>query len=382
MNDRNNMLDQRRGGIHFRGANADGIEAAARNFQHQLAKHGLSGYVEQADPPASGCCSAAFHLHRSYAEQWTPECDTLQLCEKLGFDTRNNADELEREILLTILASPVPFSFPSHDELVSAIRIRKSIVEAARRTTLAFDTSAAERPTDFWTYSKQHGFTLLPGKPLIAALKASTQPNGSGKVFSFSCYRATEYVILLSVAQEAMHCNPELFQGLQRQWESRAIMSGEFHDVFLREYGSMSEPLPPKYYVPGDRVWFRNPDDHSSDVTGYEGSWVLYLGGGLFTNFWKQDEPYTLTTKCVELFHWRNATYHDETGELQIDETLVEQLVRTSMNDPAEIRKILDTMLRFREPAGVYIDGGCIDTSRECPRWVCPETSDLRLPAY
>src|SRR3546814_17994260 len=77
---------------------------------------------------------------------------------------------------------------------------------------------------------------------------------------------------------------------LQRQWETRAIMSGQFHDVFLHEFGSMTEPLPPKYYIPGDRLWFRNPDEHSSNVEGYEGSWVFYVGDGLFTNFWKRDQ--------------------------------------------------------------------------------------------
>jgi hypothetical protein len=46
----------------------------------------------------------------------------------------------------------------------------------------------------------------------------------------------------------------------------------------------MNEPLPPMYFVQGDRAWFRNLGDHSSDVTGHEGFWVLCLGG-LFTNF-------------------------------------------------------------------------------------------------
>src|SRR5690606_15451892 len=184
-------------------------------------------------------------------------------------------------------------TFPSYEELVSAIRIRKFIVQGARKTALAFDTEHAERP-ECWTYSEECGFTLRPGEPLIGSLEKATQPGRSGKLYSFSCYRATEYVILLAIAQELAICNPDLMQRLQQQWETRAIMSGQFHDVFLREYGSMAEPLPPKYYVPGDRLWFRNPDEPSSNVEGYEGSWVFYLGDGLFTNFWKRDQPFTL----------------------------------------------------------------------------------------
>lgn len=380
MNGTDNGRMQALEGIQIYGATAPILEAARRSFMDQLEALGLAPYVKTSIGQDAGCPCIRFRLREEFASEWAPHSDTMQLCQLLGLDTQGSAIDLEREILLAMLLSPVVFSFPSHGELASAVRIRKNIVEAARKTTLAFDTDQAERPVDCWTYSEDRGFTLVPGKSLITALQKATQPDESGKLYSFSCYRATEYVILLGIAQEAMTCNPELFRRLQQQGETRAIMSGEFHEVFVREYGSMSEPLPLKYFVPGDRTWFRNPDDHSSDVTGYEGSWVLYLGGGLFTNFWKRDEPYTLTAKCLELFHWRNATYRDQAGELQIDETIVEALVQNSMNDQAEVERILKTMLRLREPKGVYVDGGCIDTSREYPRWVRPGTSDLVLP--
>jgi hypothetical protein len=37
-------------------------------------------------------------------------------------------------------------------------------------------------------------------------------------------------------------------------------------------------------------------------------------------------------------------------------------------------------MIRLRDPQGVYADGGCIDASRECPRFICPDSSDIFLP--
>lgn len=374
--------EPRLGGIYISLLTLWDMEAARRNILDQLGALGLDQYVKITDEADGGCLGIRLRLREELAGEWAPDSDTVLLCQKLNLDTQGNPGDLEREILLAMLLSPVAFEFPGHQELASAVRIRKNIVEAARATALAFHTSEAERPADYWSYAKDRGFTILPGKSLIAALQKATQPGVSGELYSFSCYRATEYVILLGIAQELMNCNPELFRRLQRQWENRAIMSAEFHEVFLREYGSMSEPLPVRYYVPGDRLWFRNPDDNSSDVTGYEGSWVFYLGCGLFTNFWKRDNPYTLTSKCLELFHWRNATYRDRAGALQIDETVVEQLVRGSMNDPAEVERILGIMLRLRDPKGVYADGGCIDTSREYPRWVCPGTSDMALPDH
>lgn len=380
MNAKAGNIDQVIGGIHIQGATTQEMDSVRRSFLTQLSLLGLDQYVNTHNNEDANGDFIVIQLRDELASDWTPDYDTTQLCQKLDLDTHRNSLDLEREILLALLRSPVPFKFPSYAELASAVRIRKNIVAAARKTSLAFDTEEAERPESCWTYIVDCGFILRPDQDMIAALKKATQPDESGKRYSFSCYRASEYVILLGIAQELSTCNPELFGRLQRQCEKNAIQSGEFHDVFLREYGSMTQPLPLKYWVPGDRTWFRNPDNHSSDVTGYEGSWVLYLGDGLFTNFWKSDEPYNLTSKCVELFHWRNATYRDQTGELHIDEKLVDQLVCNSMNEPNDIERILRIMMRPREPHGIYVDGGCIDTTREAPRFVCPGTSDLMLP--
>lgn len=366
------------GGILIHGATE--IEPVKRAFRDYLGTLGLESHVRADEEIADDGRSIRFRLLEKAATTWAPDYDTLGLSEKVRLDIPGNSHGLEREILLAMLLGPVVFEFPSYGELLAAVRIQRNIVEAAQRTVLSFHTTDAERPAEYWTYAEERGFTIRPGKSLIAALQQATQPDAGGKLYSFSCYRATEYVILLGIAQELETRNPALLHRLQAQWEHRAIMSGQFHEVFLREYGSMSEPLPPKYYVPGDRLWFRNPDEHSSDVGGYEGSWVFYMGGGMFTNFWNRDKPYTLRSKCLELFHWRNATYRDSAGELAIDEAIVEECVRRSLTDPAEVERILEEMLRYREPSGIYRNGGCIDTTRECPRWVCPATSDLALP--
>lgn len=360
------------GGVIIR----DPSDRVRQAFVADLASWGLKDCVTTAVENGALCV----RLHPNCAQAWAPDFDTTQLCARAQLDPAARDTDLEQEIVLSLLAGPVAFDYPSHEEFRAAVRMRFHIVQAARRTALAFHTTEAERPADYWTYDEDRGFTILPGKCLITALEKATQPEISGERYAFSCYRATEYVILLGIARELATTNPALLAQLQRQWETRAIMSGQFHDVFLREYGSMSEPLPTKYYVPGDRLWFRNPDERSADVTGYEGSWVFYLGGGLFSNFWERDKPYTLTAKCLELFHWRHGVCEDAAGELQMDEGVVAERVRQSLADPGEIETILAQMLRYREPQGVYGHGGCIDTSREYPRWVCPGTADLVLP--
>ena len=322
-------------------------------------------------------------LHPDQVQRWAPGLDTLGLASTLQLDTVGSRQDLTREIVVAMLMGPVAFEFPSVDEMVSAVHIRINIVQAARKTMLAFHTMQAERPQDCWHYDEDRGFVLRPGASLTTALIKATQPEVSGELYSFSCYRASEYLILLGIALELERCNPALYAELQSMWGTNPIKSGLFHDVFLHEQGTMDAPLPAHYFVPGDRTWFRNPDEASADASGFEGSWVMYLGGGLFNNFWQRDKPYTMVAKYLEIYHWRNALYRDEDGEERIDETRVAQLVQQTLQDPIELARIVAVMGRYREPRGVYTAaGGCIDTTREFARWVCPGTTDLVLPPF
>ncbi|WP_395739706.1 hypothetical protein [Prosthecobacter sp.] len=313
----------------------------------------------------------------SKAREWMPDFDTLGLAETLKLDVTHNDDDLLREIWLTLLNSPVPLEFPCAEELLASVRIRRNIVRHAERTRLNFHTSAIERPADCWRYSGETGFVLIPGCSLIDSLKKACQPDRAGQWYSFSCYRATEYVILLAIAEEVQTSHPQLLGMLQAQWEKKAISSGRFHDVFMHELGSMEEPLPMHYYVPGDRAWFRNPDPHSSDVPGFEGSWVFYLGGGMFANFWKSDQPFSLLAKCLEIHHWHEGAFRDEEGQLQMDETKVEQLVAQTLKSPEATAAVFERMHRMRDAQGIYAEGGCMDATREAPKFVLAPHTDL-----
>lgn len=320
-----------------------------------------------------------FQLRPDYTEAWLPKCDTLELAQRLGLASRHNPADLEQEILVAMLGSPIPFEFPSGEEFESAVRIRKSIAETARKTRLEFRTHEAERPEEYWRYDEDRGFILRPGRSLVDGLIQATQPEASGRLYSFSCWRATEYVALLGIAREIIDRNPALYERLSCQVETRALKAAAFERACLRKHGSFAQPLPPRYFVPGDRTWFRNPDRISADVTGYEGSFTFYLGAGEFADFWRPGLTYTLATKCLTIYHWRNGVVRDADGDLQIDEAIVERRVQESLDDPQDTRRILEEMVRVQDPPDVF-DGGCIEPHRETPRMVCTGTEDLRLP--
>lgn len=313
---------------------------------------------------------------------WTPEFDTLGLSARLGLDVAHRAHELELKIAIEMLAAPRLLSHPSLEEWRSAIRMRSAIVDAARHARVAFATTNAERPTQFWNWDEDMGWRLNPGVDLVEALEHTIQPGPNGPLWSFSCYRVTEHVLLLGLARELRVISPKLYEALQHSCRHEAIRSEAFVGAFLEEFGSTAAPLPVGYYLPGDRVWFRNPDERSSNVTGYEGSWVIYLGGGLFSNFWKDQAPYTLQDKCIEIFHWRDAVVNAHSDDPTMDEDLVEKLVQQTRHDPHREAAILARMLRWRDPQGVYAQGGCLDRSREHLRRVHPGTADLEIPLH
>ena len=335
-----------------------------------FASHGIEEEIQIR--PSSGALQC--RMSDAWMAVFAPDNNTLSF--------HAIATQISQEILWALLVSPVGFEFKSLDALASSVRVRKNIALAARKTALAFKTEAAERPEAYWHYEEEAGFILQPGQCLIDALVSATQPEATGKLYDFSCYRASEYVILLGLAQEASNHNSPLLTDLQKLNEIHAVRSGLFHDVYLHEYGTLEKPLPSHFFVPGDRLWFRNPDEASSDVTGYEGSWVIYMGSGLFSNFWKRDQPYSLLSKCVEIYHWRDGLQTNSEGEMWMDESVVEARMADTMRNPTKLKRVLERMMKMRDPKGVYADGGCLDSTREYPKQIFPGSNELRLPSY
>ena len=372
------------GGVELTRTPADQADRLAAQLSADLREWGLQSAVQTLHQPLEdGTVAWVACLQPEFQQNHMPGHDSLNLHRTLGDAPHADAAwALEREIWVALLGSPHRFRFANLETLKSHVRVRRNMAMAARLTALAFKTEAAERPEADWHYEEDPGFILKPGRPLIQALIAATQPEATGKLYDFSCYRATEYVILLGIAQELQAHHPALLAELQQLNERHAVRSGQFHEVFLVEYGSMEAPLPARFYVPGDRLWFRNPDERSADVTGYEGSWVMYMGGGLFSNFWKRDAPFTLESKAIEIFHWKDGVYTDAQGELQMNETVVERLVAQTQADPEARARVLERMMRMRDPKGVYAEGGCIDTTREYPKNVSREHCELVLPAF
>lgn len=358
-----------------------GPSAACADTSNEVSRlRGLLGELDlsaHVDVLAEGELVRA-RLRASLAARWAPDLDTTGLAAILNEEFGSSPRQLERETLVSLLLSPITLDFPGFDEFESANRIRLMTAESAARTALAFDIEQY-RPEAYWRKTEAGSFVLRSGCGLVEAIKAATQPRDDEAPYGFGCYRASEYIMLLALAGETARTHPGLDERLRERSTCRPIESREFHEALLRELGTFDDPLPERWFVPGDRVWFRNPDAHSADAEGFEGSWVIYLGGGLFSNFWKRHQPFTLERKCVEIFHWRHATYTDDGGCLRVDEAEVCRRVAETEADASLLGDVLSRMTRWRDPRGVYAEGGCLDRTRECARWVRPENCDIEF---
>jgi hypothetical protein len=335
-------------------------------------KVGISPYVEISQEHHD-----EVHYIRIYASddlnKLCQHADTSGLAESLGLISERSARDFILEALLSMAVSPVIFDFSSLNELEANLRMRINVVPLARRTELNFDTSGLSRPEAYWSHVEGSGFILKEGASLVDGIEWALCPDISGEHFSFSCQRATEYLMLHSLAIELSITNPAKLKEIELQWRKKALVADDFLNAFLLEIGSSATPFPMRCYVPGDRVWFKNPDDFSSNVKGYEGSWVIYMGGGQFANLWDRTHPYTLEAKCIEIYHWRHSVREDKLGRLEINEDLVKELVDQTLRSEEQVQYVINVMMRYRDPQGVYEDGGCIDITRDTFRRVCPE---------
>ena len=369
------------GGMCVLSKTAADLQKAKERVEYWLQSVGASEYIESSFSEFDG--QTFLHMTPNpRLKDVAPNHDTTKISSLLKLRIDESDSDLLLEILLAAVTSPIAFIFPSAEEFFAAARMRFNIVKAARRTELSFDPNGLERPEDCWTFSCSTGFVLKPGASLVHALEKALFPEVSGRRYTFSCQRASEYLILLALARELEHTNPALLRRIQFQWTQKALVADNFLHSFLFERGSAARPFPMRCFIPGGRLWFKNPDDYSSDVQGYEGSWVCYLGAGEFVNFWDKSTPYTLETKCVEIYHWRHAVYRDRDGHLKIDEDVVQRKMSETLVNRDQLKTVLETMMKFRDPAGVYAEGGCIDLTRDSLRWILPETSKIELQQH
>lgn len=362
------------GGVRLHGAGVRELRASHWQLSEQFRELGMSTLIDIELQDTEAAPTLQLSLPTVLAEHWTPGHDTSRLCTTLGLDTRH-PDDLCREIILSLLAGPQTLAFPSLGEWMSALRVRINLVRAARDTVVGHAPGAARPSSQDWIHLDQGNSALRPGRPLIAALQAATQPAPEAPPNALSGLRASEHVLLLGMAEEARRQHPALYLRQVRQAERRLLHGDEFRRTWLRRLGQAERPLPARWAVPGDRLWFRNPHAASAAVPGHDGLWSIYLGNGLYSDFRRRGQPQSLTERCIEIHHWRHGLWWDAAGQAQVHEGEVTRRSRHTWDDPRCAQQVLTAMLSLQSADDDA--GGCVDPGREFPRWLCPGTCDI-----
>lgn len=351
-----------RGGILIHCNSKSDLDLLSKNLKTYLNELRLSEFIDYEDILIDKVLYLNLQANLALC-QVTPKFDTKYICKLID----NNVSEkifLFSEIILSMLRSPVPYIFLNYDQFIVSVLFRFNTAIAAKKTRIAFATETAERPLNYWNYSINNGYLLNDNVCLDDAVIATIHPPIKGQHYTFSCSRACEYVLLLSLALTLKDLNPKLLLVIEDFWRKKALMNTEFNDAFLCEHGSYDSPLPVNFYVPGDRVWFKNPDEYSSNITGFEGSWVIYLGSGLFCNFWDHTKPTSLDLKCVEVYHWRHGAELNSHGELFMNEPYVATCVESTLSDVKMKNEVISKMMIRRDRSGVHANG-FVDASRD-----------------
>ena len=301
-----------------------------------------------------------------------PNYNTLDIIENINnidFTYNNNLHTIE--ILLSLLGSPVHFIYDSLNDLLSEISIRENICYYASKTHVSINTSNNIKRPEKYFKNTESDVILLDNKSLIDGIIYSLLPSISGNIYDFSCYRVCEYIFLLSILLELKKQNKDLaIQNIESIWKKETIKSKKFHEIFLNEFGSNIFPLPKLFYIPGDKMWFKNHDDKSSDIEGFEGKWTIYLGNGLFGDFWKTcgniKNQFTFEDILIEIYNWRFCVKYDKNNELYMDEKEVNYRNKLCKENKEEKNRIISLMNNYRNK--YFFTGGCIDKTREKPK--------------
>ncbi|WP_261177692.1 protein-glutamine gamma-glutamyltransferase [Anaerobacillus sp. CMMVII] len=178
--------------------------------------------------------------------------------------------EVEGVIIQEMLNSPELFAYPSMNELRFEINIRKNIMESAKEmnaSQVAFTIfeNARCNPT-YWTLTNAGGFLLRPGvRPSDAILDIYQ----NSTLYGFEC--ATAIIIIY-------------YQAILKSIGRRRFDS-IFQNIYL--YSWHTEPeleidfFYSDHFLPGDVVYFNNPDFHPN-APWYRGENAVVLSDDTF----------------------------------------------------------------------------------------------------
>lgn len=237
------------------------------------------------------------------------------------------------------------------------IRIRQTTIAWAERTSWEWPEGGAARwAGEFWN----------KGTPTKDVADAMMDVFKRQDQYSFGCYTAAKIIASQGVLDVFARTHPDekrLKAVKDSLWSDGDPLIGVEPGgmwFFERDYEPgptpkegkilrLEENVAAEMFIPGDWVYMLNTDPVSYEKTGYEGSNAFYLGRGLFSDYYADNNhAYPYWRKLDEVFQWRNGVF-------------------SRSRDAQKITPL--GMKRLREMGESPEKGGLVLPYRATPRW-------------
>ncbi len=183
------------------------------------------------------------------------------------------AGGIEQAILTKMFDSSHSYRYDSVNQLSFELRMRKEIISASyglNSSGMSFRTFRNVKANPhYWQITREGGWLLKPG---ASASQAINDIFTNGRAYGTEC--ATAMVIIYYKALANIF-PPAVFDRLFPRIE---LMNWHHIDRRLREIGLMSSG---GEFLPGDRLYIRNPDVNP-ETPQWQGENVIDLGGGRY----------------------------------------------------------------------------------------------------
>nr|WP_071317258.1 protein-glutamine gamma-glutamyltransferase [Anaerobacillus isosaccharinicus] len=187
-----------------------------------------------------------------------------------SLDSTMDFGEVEGVIIQQMLNSPELFSYRSMNELRFEINLRKNIMESAQEMSVSdvaftiFETARCN-PT-YWNLTSAGGFLLRQGvRPSDAILDI----NRNGSLYGFECATAIIIIYYQAILKNIGRSRfDSIFQNIYLySWHTNPDL--EIHYIYSKQF------------LPGDVVYFNNPEYHPY-ASWYRGLNAVELSDGTF----------------------------------------------------------------------------------------------------
>lgn len=236
----------------------------------------------------------------------------------------------KKEIVLALLQHGRITRFSGKGCDIQALKdnvgIRQNIVAWTQDIKWCWPADESEDGKALWNKQYWKAGTPLPGvAPHVAFLDSVLQP----EKYAIGCYTASKLAMTngildyyarikkdpktLEIVEKRLNLEKDPLVSVEprKMWSFEADFDPKEMNIPGKVL-KMETGVAPKNIIPGDWLYFLNPDPITYQKTGYEGSNAISLGRNLLDDFYHDEggNNFTYQQKMGEVYQWRNKVFN------------------------------------------------------------------------